>query len=205
MINEINGGNHKINPLDLFPPIESIDSKLEYDDEGIYSITNHAEADYISKFLKASFMNSEKLSVLDGTGGLGGNTFSFSKYFTNVTSIELNSNRYKMLLNNINIYQLKNIKTLNIDSVEYLYENFNNYNIYFFDPPWGGPSYKKKSFISLKLGNKSLLELALYLKENTHDKLLVYKLPFNYNFNEFYEFNYKLCKIKNYYIIIISI
>ena len=45
MINEINGGNHKINPLDLFPPIESIDSKLEYDDEGIYSITNHAEAD----------------------------------------------------------------------------------------------------------------------------------------------------------------
>jgi len=200
MINDI-----KENRGDLFPPIETTDNKLQYDEEGIYSITNYIEADYISKFLKTNFINSERLNILDGTGGLGGNTFSFSKYFNNVTSIELNSSRYKLLNNNINVYQLKNVKTLNCDSIEYLYQNYNNYNIYFFDPPWGGPNYKKKPLITLHLGNKSLIEIAIYLKENTKDKLLVYKLPFNYNFNEFYEFNYKLYKIKNYYIIIISL
>lgn len=188
---------------ELFPITEY--DRLQYDEEGLYSITNYTEADYISKFLKAGFMDCEKLNILDGTGGLGGNTFSFSKYFNNVTTIELNPSRYEMLINNINLYNLKNIKSLNINSIEYLYKHYNNYNIFFFDPPWGGPSYKKKPSISLQLGSTSLLDIALYLKEHTKDKLLVYKLPFNYNFNEFYEFNYKLCKIKNYYIIIISI
>lgn len=188
---------------ELFPVIDY--SKLQYDEEGLYSITNYIEADYISNFLKTNFLNFEKINILDGTGGLGGNTISFSKYFNNVTSIELNTNRYEMLNNNINIYGLKNIITLNTDSISYLYNNYENYNIYFFDPPWGGPSYKKKDSISLLLGSKSLLDIATFLKEHTKDKLLVYKLPFNYNFNEFCEFNYKLCKIKNYFIIIILI
>jgi len=188
---------------DLFPITEY--NRLQYDEEGLYSITNYIDADYISQFLKENFMNSEKLNILDGTGGLGGNTISFSKYFNKVTSIELNKERYIILNNNIDVYELKNVKTLNTNSVDYLYNNYNNYNIYFFDPPWGGPCYKKKQSITLELGYKSLLEIALFLRESTKNKLLVYKLPFNYNYDEFYEFDYKLCKIKNYYIIIISI
>jgi len=188
---------------ELFPLIDY--NKLQYDDEGLYSITNYTEADIISNFLKDYFFYSDKINILDGTGGLGGNTISFSKYFNSVTSIELNPIRYEMLNNNINIYELKNIKTLNTDSINYLYNNYDNYNIYFFDPPWGGPNYKKKDIINLYLGTKSLLEITLFLKNNTKNKLLVYKLPFNYNFDEFNIFNYKLYKIKNYYIIIISI
>jgi len=189
---------------DLFPDIDY--SKLKYDTEGLYSITNYKEADLISNILLENYSISildKEISILDGTGGIGGNTISFSKFFEKITCIELNNERYKMLTNNINTYDLKNVYILNCDSVEYLFTNYNNYNIYFFDPPWGGPNYKKSQNLSLSLGSKTLLEIATFLKNNTKDKLLIYKLPYNYNFNEFSNFKYKLIKINKYYIIII--
>ena len=187
---------------ELFPNTDY--TKLQYDTEGLYSITNFNEADNISNLLLDNFTN-KNLNILDGTGGLGGNTISFAKYFKNVTSIELNINRYEMLKNNLDVYNLKNVIINNCDSVEYLFNNYSKYNIYFFDPPWGGPSYKKKENLTLSMGNNSLLKIADFLKENTKDKLLVYKLPFNYNFDEFNGYDYKLYKINKYYIIIISI
>jgi len=187
---------------ELFPNTDY--TKLQYDTEGLYSITNFNEADNISNLLLDNFTN-KNLNILDGTGGLGGNTISFAKYFKNVTSIELNINRYEMLKNNLDVYNLKNVIVNNCDSVEYLFDNYSKYNIYFFDPPWGGPSYKKKENLTLSMGNNSLLKIADFLKENTKDKLLVYKLPFNYNFDEFNGYDYKLYKINKYYIIIISI
>ena len=187
----------------LFPLTDY--SKLLYDSEGLYSITNPIEADQISNFIKSNFTNSHLINIFDGTGGLGGNTINFSKHFKSITTCEINKDRYNMLVNNIGQYNLKNIITINDDSVNYLFNNFNNYDVYFFDPPWGGPAYKKQQNLSLKLGIKSLLDIANFLKKNTTNKLLVYKIPFNYNFNEFNEFNYKLYKINKYYIILITI
>lgn len=186
---------------ELFPKTDYV--KLQYDEEGLYSITNSIDADIISKLILDNFTNKDKLNILDGTGGLGGNTFSFSKYFENITTIEINHQRYNMLMNNIETYELTNINVLNMDSIEYLLSNYLKYNIYFFDPPWGGVNYKKHINLSLTIGNKTLPDIALFLKEHTTNKLLIFKLPFNYNFKEFYEYNYKLYKIKNYYIIII--
>lgn len=185
----------------LFPNTDY--SKLLYDQEGIYSITNPLEADKISELIKAT--NPNLINIFDGTGGLGGNTINFSKHFNTVTSCEINKERFNMLENNINQYNLSNVIKLNIDSISYLFNNYNNYDVYFFDPPWGGPSYKKYKKISLKIGEYSLLEIAQKLKNKINNKLLIYKIPYNYNFNEFCEFDYKLHKINKYYIIIIFI
>uniref|UniRef100_A0A6C0DCL1 Trimethylguanosine synthase n=1 Tax=viral metagenome TaxID=1070528 RepID=A0A6C0DCL1_9ZZZZ len=186
---------------ELFPITDY--TKLQYDNEGLYSITNYTEADQISNIIVNMFTDIKNLCILDGTGGIGGNTISFSKYFSKVTSIELNKERFIMLKNNISNYNITNIKLFNVDSVEYVFNNYNKYNIYFFDPPWGGPDYKKYKNLTLKMGNKTLLEIVKFLKEKSTDKLIIFKLPFNYNFNEFYQYDYKLYKIKKYYIIII--
>ena len=110
---------------ELFPNTDY--TKLQYDTEGLYSITNFNEADNISNILLNNFTN-KNLNILDGTGGLGGNTISFAKYFKNVTSIELNINRYEMLKNNLDAYNLKNVNVNNCDSVEYLFNNYSKYN-----------------------------------------------------------------------------
>jgi len=186
----------------LFPEINY--NKIQYDKEGLYSITNYIEADLISEIIKDNFIDSE-LKILDGTGGLGGNTISFLKYFKSVTSIEIDKERYSMLLNNIQLYNTNvklysknNVKLINGDSIKFITSN--DYDIYFFDPPWGGPTYKKNKNIRLKLGGYKLSEIAKKINQN---KLLIFKLPFNYDFDEFNNYNYKLYKINNYYIIII--
>ena len=185
----------------LFPLTDY--SKLQYDYEGLYSITNPIDAIQISELIKSNFINSNLLNIFDGTGGLGGNTINFSQNFKTVTTCELNIKRYNMLVNNINQYNLKNITKLNTDSINYLFKNYNKFDVYFFDPPWGGPTYKKYKKLSLKIGNKSLLEIAQYLKTKVSDKLLIYKIPYNYDFNEFFEFDYKLYKVNKYNIIIL--
>ena len=187
----------------LFPYTDY--SKIQYDSEGLYSITNPLEAEEISQIIKLNFTNSNLLKIFDGTGGLGGNTINFSKNFKDVTTCEINNERYSMLVNNVGQYNLKNLTKLNTDSINYLFENYNKFDVYFFDPPWGGPSYKKHKNLSLKIGNTSLLQIAQFLKKNVTNKILVYKIPFNYNLNEFFEFDYKLHKINKYFIIILMI
>lgn len=182
----------------LFP--ETDYEKIQYDAEGLYSITNYKEADIISSIIKHNFEANKNLRILDGTGGLGGNTFSFSKNFKSVTTIEINKERYNMLLNNIELYKLKNVNVINSDSVEFVLTNKDNYDVYFFDPPWGGPSYKKQKKLKLKMGKYNLDELIDKFDTN---KLVIFKLPFNYDFNEFSGYNYKLYQVNKYYIIVI--
>jgi 16S rRNA G966 N2-methylase RsmD len=184
----------------LFPNIDF--ENIQYDNEGLYSITNYIEADYISKIIIDNFNNNNKnLKILDGTGGLGGNTISFSKFFKNVTSIEINKDRYEMLKNNINLYKLDNIKLINDDSINFLTLNKNDFDIIFFDPPWGGPDYKKNKNLRLKIGKYNLSDIPK--KISLTNKLLIFKLPFNYDFDEFSSYNYKLYKINKYYILIL--
>lgn len=187
----------------LFPSIEY--EKIKYDKEGLYSITNYVEADIISNLIKNLFIDTNNLSILDGTGGIGGNTISFGKFFNSVTSIEINTNRYEMLKNNIKLFNLQNVKLLNLNSIDYLFSNYEKYNIYFFDPPWGGLDYKKNINLKLKMNNFSLNLIVDKLKELTTNKVLLYKLPFNYDFTEFNSHDYKLYKINKYYIIAILI
>ena len=182
----------------LFP--ETNYDELQYDKEGLYSITNYKEADIISSIIKNIFETKKNIQIFDGTGGLGGNTFSFSKNFKNVTTVEINKERCNMLINNVENYKLSNVNIINDDSVDYLLKNKSKYDVYFFDPPWGGPEYKKCIEIRFKMGSYNLNDLAKKLDKN---KLLIFKLPFNYDFTEFNSFNYKLYRINKYYIIII--
>jgi 16S rRNA G966 N2-methylase RsmD len=189
--------NHKI--IKLFPKTDNY-KELLYDKEGMYSITYPKEANLISSLISLHFESSKNLNILDGTAGLGGNTFSFSKYFNNVTSIELDKNRFEMLKKNVLIYELKNVKLINDSSINYI-KNNNDYDIFFFDPPWGGPEYRNNKNIRFKLDSYNLVDIINLIKSK--EKIIVFKLPFNYDFSEFSSFNYKLYKIRNYNVIII--
>jgi predicted RNA methylase len=119
--------------------------KLQITDKGLYSITKYYDAKWITDmiilFLKNKNIIISKTSIIDGTAGIGGNTISFSKYFLKVYSIEINNVHYDVLKNNI--------EALSINNVDIYLDNFLNImnddlksNIFFFDPPWGGKSYK---------------------------------------------------------------
>ena len=170
-------------------------NNLKSDYEGLYSLSHKEDAEYVSLLIKEKYGN---IKILDGTAGIGGNSISFGHYFTNVISIEKNIERYNYLVENLNSFNLKN-KVINGSLLDYLNED---YDLIFIDPPWGGPNYKYEKELSLSIDNITLKKIVSTLKES--NKIIILKLPFNYNLNDFSLFNYQIYKIKNYQLIVIN-
>lgn len=165
----------------IFPePCDKAYDKIKYDKEGLWSITHLKEADLISeKILSFDEINSNS-SVIDMTAGCGGNLLSFLKYFNNVTGIEIDETRYEMLVNNVNLYNIneKDIQLFNDSCINFLNKE---YDIYFIDPPWGGPKYKSSDNLVLSLSDIPLIKI---LEKLDSFKLIVLKIPFNFDLSE---------------------
>lgn len=185
----------------IFPKTNN-ENLLKTDDEGIWSITLPQDADFISNIICG--INGKNKIIVDCTAGLGGNTISFAKYFKKVIGIEISKERFELLQNNINVYNLQNTELINGSCVDFINNesNMNNIDILFFDPPWGGPDYKKNTKLNFKLDDIELVTLMNKIKSK--NKSIFLKLPFNYDLDEFNSFNYKIHKIKNYYVIEIN-
>jgi 16S rRNA G966 N2-methylase RsmD len=181
--------------INIFPKTDNY-KLIKYDEEGLWSITHYSDADTVSKIILNVIGNN--CSIVDCTAGIGGNSISFAKYFKKVISIEVNPERYSYLVNNIRIYNINNTICINSSCIEYI-DSHSNYDAYFFDPPWGGPDYYKNNNIRLKLDNMMLRTIVIKLMKTT--RIIVIKIPFNYDLTEFIDLNYALVKIKNYNLI----
>mgnify|MGYP005662823759 FL=1 len=185
----------------VFPETEKYND-LKYDNEGLWSITHPEDADFISemiqKFVKEhKSQNLSELVIFEGTAGLGGNIFSFCKYFKKVVGIEFDEKRFEMLKSNLSCYNFNNVEVINGNCIDYLK---NDYDIYFFDPPWGGPKYKSKDSIDLYLGKYNLMEVVKMIPK---DKYIVFKLPFNFNLNLLKDYDLLIKKLGNILIVIL--
>ena len=183
----------------IFPATSNYE-ELKYDREGLWSISHPTDADMITDFI-LSELNISNPKILDATAGLGGNTFSFSNKFFSVDAIEINKDRFDMLENNIKCYNLENINAINGNCLDYLSQK---YDVYFFDPPWGGPKYKELSSLELKIGDKTLSEITKEILNINSKSLVTLKVPYNYNMESFSNFNTKVKKIRNMLIILLT-
>ena len=182
----------------IFPKINNIDMEsLKYDSEGLYSISHPEDAEFISDEIK-KFKGTNDLDIFEGTAGLGGNIISFGKNFKSVTGVEQNELRFEMLENNINSYNMNNVKLIKGNCLDHL--NI-NYDVYFFDPPWGGPDYKSYNNLELYIGNKGIPEIIKLLPAN---KTVVLKVPYNYNLNLLKEYDFIIKKLRNILFILIN-
>ena len=179
----------------IFPEIENYEY-LKFDDIGLYSISKPEEANQITNIIK-NYKNNIK-TIVDATAGIGGNTISFSKNFSKVYSIEMDKNRFNILENNINIFNLNNVKLINGNCINYLDKI--EADVWFFDPPWGGPEYKLSKKINIRIGSLSIKEIINKL----NNKLVVFKLPYNFNLDLIIDFDYTIYKIKNYLLILFN-
>jgi 16S rRNA G966 N2-methylase RsmD len=195
--------------------------KLKIDDESFSFITIREMADFTSKIichhLITDFTNPLKASICDLTAGVGGNVISFSHYFNSVHAVELEKLRYDYLINNVNIYGLKNINMYNCCAIEFINNSLLEINpsVLFIDPPWGGIGYKNNDSLKLTLGEYSIEDLLVlilnkfssgYASSNKnleysieHNKIIIFKLPKNYDITYFYNYIKNKC-INNYIV-----
>ena len=207
----------------IFPVIKNFNnySKLKIDEDSFSFITIREIADMISKLISYHLLyfnlNPQKMKIIDYTAGVGGNVLSFSKNFNYVYGIEIDQIRASYLENNIKVYGFNNIKVINDCSINFTYNDLIkiNPNVIFMDPPWGGTDYKNSDTLLLKLGDKSIEELIgdiikifseYYSDENNlnkylnlNNKLIVLKLPKNYDIEYFYNY-IKNVKVENFLI-----
>lgn len=190
-------------------------NNLLIDDESFSFITireiAHLTSKIICNHLSKHNINPQKVSIADYCAGVGGNVISFSKFFNHVYAIEINKTRSEYLLNNIGVYNCKNVSVINKSSIDYNQIcTDNNHCIYndnpvviFIDPPWGGIDYKNTEILKIKLGNMLVEELVMDIfdkftvlidKYNDYEnRFIVLKLPKNFDIESFYNYttNYK--------------
>ena len=189
----------------IFPKNNRVDiCKFYYDDIGLYSISIVKDAKSTTMFITSELYNLKKnskyMTIMDGTGGLGGNSISFCFAFKQVLVYEINSDRFSYLKKNMANYKFNNYQLFNNNCLKNLNSNI---DIYFFDPPWGGPDYKNEEVIRLNLDNKSLLNIIIDIKKINSDSFICFKLPYNYDLSEFSEYKYKIHKIRHSMIVLI--
>ena len=130
------------------------------------------------------YVKAKKLNITDMTAGIGGNVLNFANYFNCVNAIELDKTRFNYLTQNIKIYDFSNVSLINSDAIDVIINNdIIIQNIIFFDPPWGGKNYKYFTNLKLKLGNFDIEDICILLLKKIHNKILVLKLPNNYDFD----------------------
>ncbi len=73
-------------------------------------------------------------NIIDLTGGFGVDCFYFSKQFKNVTHCEINTELSEIVTHNFKQLQSKNIKTQNINGIEFIASQNNSYDWIYIDP-----------------------------------------------------------------------
>jgi len=154
---------------------------LKLDEEAYYSVTDQYTADKISKDIKKQFPYLRKIT--DATACIGGNTYSFSKYFEKVQAIELDQMKYRFLCENMKTLGVANVTAYEGDLM--LYVPALEQEMVFIDPPWGGPNYKDRKKIDLYLSDLELSDVCYYLRKYTD--YISLKVPTNFNVEQFEE------------------
>lgn len=164
-----------------FPKLEDNNyEKLQIDNVGKYSITIPKIADIITDIIYKLYKRID-ITITDMTAGVGGNVISFANKFKHVNAIEIDKNRYDMLVNNIDIYNFKNVNHYNENCLDIIHTL--NQDVIFFDPPWGGIGYKNEKNIILTIDNIHIEEICNLLLDTNKCEYIVVKLPLNYNIN----------------------
>jgi len=212
-INDFYKKNVVINSINIlksfFPNInDNLLSKIQFSRDSIYSISSYDIAEKTSMLIKTHFPTVRY--IIDGTANIGGNSFNFSKNFSQVVANELSTSTFNNLKNNIRVLNLKNIQYYNNDIIKLLNDknilkdiNFNKMNwCLFLDPPWSGIYYKLDKVIDLYFGNTNVSD---FLKE-VNVNYICMKVPKNFNFSYLFDLfsNIKIIKVIYCYIILID-
>jgi 16S rRNA G966 N2-methylase RsmD len=189
----------------IFPPIaEEKICHLMIDEESLKYITYATSAQEITNIImnnlsdfpcpklvekekweeKTLNKKMKKLVITEMTAGVGGNVLNFANHFKYVNAIEIDSVRYNFLNKNVQLYNYNNVNCYNCNSLDLLIEKDDIVqDIIFFDPPWGGKNYKMFTALRLIFEQYSIEEICKILFKRSQNKMIVMKLPNNYDFD----------------------
>jgi hypothetical protein len=191
-----------------FTKVAGVDmSLLQISDVGKYSVSKPIDAAEINRLITQYFSKPKSIIVTDATANNGGNTIKFAIDFKYVNSVEISPEQFSILSNNVHVYNLQNVKLINVDYLKIMQEL--RQDVIFIDAPWGGPEYKKNPKVDLFLGRRNIHTVVKDIIEHSLCSLCVLKAPINYNyqglFSKLPNTKFDVYTINNYVIICIPV
>ena len=128
-----------------------ISCNIQMDETASYSVTEMNLANETSIFILQQIFEQglatiTNATITDATACIGGNTFSFSKYFAHVNSVEIDPMRAEFLRNNLKLLcPTNNVEVFVGDYIDI--QNSLKQDVVFIDPPWGSKYFEKKKFM----------------------------------------------------------
>jgi hypothetical protein len=173
----------------FFPQDMNINFKsLQISNIGIYSIAKPDISTHICKLILKTLKTSA-VTITDALANVGGMTIMFAKYFKKVNACEIVPMHCDILRNNLKVFSLND--KVNVICNDYMDVMFDiQQDVIFFDPPWGGRSYKNTNDMDLGINNVNIVCIINQLLPFAN--YIVMRVPFNYNFN----FLIKKCNAK---------
>jgi len=179
---------NEINIKKLFPFMANNEyNKIKYNSETLMYITPSDISNIISSIIISiipHYIDLSKIILYEFCGCIGCDTINFAHHFGKIITTEINNEFYQMLENNLQIYNIKNVELINKSCLD-IYKNISNIDIFYIDPPWGGKDYKKHKNLRLKIDDLYIDEIINNSINNV--KMIVLKLPKNYNIYELYK------------------
>lgn len=179
----------------IFPIVPNVDTdKLLITSDSYYSVSGEKVSKVIADIIYYHTRNYD-IVVTDMTANIGSDTIRLGLEFKKVYAFEINPITCSVLKKNIEAYHLQNKVEVfcenSVKGIEKLEQD-----VILIDPPWGGPMYKKMETVDIYLDGINIVDI---IKRNIKTKFFVIKVPYNYNFNNFFR------NIKPYNVIIYGI
>jgi len=162
---------------------------------GKFSSSRKEGVEFIMSCIVDTYKNKNVhcFSFIDGTGNIGTDTIGFILLTSGkVYSIEINHDDYIILVNNVQCYNFRNDKQYTLihgDSLHVIpsiIEKHDAVDIIFFDPPWGGTTYKKNDKIQLVLSGKNIATIVKeYIINGYVTEGIILKVPSNFDIDHF--------------------
>lgn len=175
------------NPYDAGKYFPDSDKNLyRFSNVSLFSSANPSQARYTMEIILSYFTEDElsKMSVLDLSSCIGGNTWIFAKYFQSVYANELSLIHLNLLKNNMYSMGIKNITYLNENAVDIVKKDLQA-DVVFADPPWGGIDYLNVPKVGYSK-NGVFHDITKFIAQHSWiaKKMIILRLPKNYVFDE---------------------
>jgi 16S rRNA G966 N2-methylase RsmD len=189
--------NKKINPI---PESSKILRRFKMNPTAKFSITRPFEADQISTYIITNVTNELHknpmyCTITDGTAGVGGDVINLCRHFGYVNAVEKDSETYSLLLQNLNEFDVSNVKTYKKDYTSIMHEL--HQDVLYIDPPWGGVNYKDLDECPLYLSNKEIGLIIYDIFESNPNLLIFLKAPINVKQDSFKKYIMDVVPILN--------
>lgn len=165
----------------LFPRGTKNLSKLQLSNIGLYSIARKEHVVPLLEYLKSWEL--KKMTVLDGTGGMGGLSLLLAPYVKKVVTVDIRMEHIDIINNNARVMGRDNIQTVHSDLLDILNKGQKKYDFIIVDPPWGGKGYNKKQ--RLKLGFNNINIWCIVNKHIHKTKAFIIWAPYNFDIQNF--------------------